>query len=85
MAADHPTQHLVHDVDGVTRFQANRIVRYLLDAGPFNLNGLADMPFDEGDWAQFYQLLGYSISGYAELAMVPEAQKRHAFMEATNA
>ena len=62
----HPTQHIAMDGD-VQRFQCNAIVRYLLDAGPFDMNSLALMPFDNADRAQFAQLIGYSVCGYNDL------------------
>lgn len=67
---DHPMQPLVRDPQGVVRFQANAIVRHLLDAGPFDMNRLAMMPFSDEDRAQFAQLIGYSISGWGGLSYV---------------
>ena len=69
MKAKHPMQPIVN-VDGVHRFKSNAIVRYLLDAGPFDLNKLAIMPFSQEDREQFAQLIGYSVSGYGELSYV---------------
>jgi hypothetical protein len=69
---EHPIQPLYRDNDGVVRFKANAIVRYLLDAGPFDLNQLALMPFDNKDWEQFAQLIGYSLSGFGELRYVSD-------------
>lgn len=65
-------QPIITDAYGVKRFRANAIVRYLLDAGPFNLNDLGLMPFADEDRQQFAQLIGYSISGYGDL---PEVSK----------
>lgn len=42
----HPNQPIYIDGHGVARFHKNEIVRFLLDAGPFDLNKLARMPFD---------------------------------------
>lgn len=67
----HPMQPLVVDDSGVVRFKANLLVRYLLDAGPFNLNDLAllhGIPAE--DWEQLAQLIGYSVSGFGELSYV---------------
>jgi len=70
----HPMQPLVRDKDGVIRFKENAIVRYLLDAGKrgltTDLNSLSIMPFNRDDWTQFYQLIGYSVSGYSDIALV---------------
>lgn len=61
-------------IDGVVRFKANNIVRFLLDRGGFDLNELAaiDYLFTQGEWEQFYQLIGYSVSGFGDLSNVSE-------------
>lgn len=73
-APKHPMQPFVHDSDGRVRFKENAIVRYLLDRDRenFNLNNLAIMPFNQDDWVQFYQLIGYSLKGFHELSGVPD-------------
>ncbi len=63
-----PVQPVVWDSKGVIRFQANEIVRYLLDHGGLTLNHLHGMGhpaprFKKSDWDQFNQLIGYSVSG----------------------
>ena len=63
----HPIQYIK---DG--RFIENKIVRYLLDAGPFDMNKLAVMNFDQGDSEQFAQLIGYSLSGFSSLSYVSD-------------
>lgn len=68
----HPIQPLVLDENGVLRFEENKIVRYLLDAGPFDMNKLALMPFSNEDREQFAQLIGYSLSGFSELSYVSD-------------
>lgn len=68
----HPIQPLV-DEHGITRFKRNEIVRYLLDKGPFDMNALAALPFSDEDREQFAQLVGYSLSGFAELSYVSDA------------
>lgn len=56
----HPPQP-VELVDGVARFKANPIVRYLLDSHPSaDMNTLAIMGFSENDCWQFIQLIGQS-------------------------
>lgn len=65
----HPMQP-IYDDDGVERFKANRIVRWLLDAGPFDMNTIAVTPFEVEDREQFAQLIGYSVSGFSELPYV---------------
>ncbi len=70
--AKHPMQPLIRDSDGVIRFKANAIVRFLLDIGPLNLNLLSMMPFSTEDRQQFAQLIGYSLSGYGDLPYVDD-------------
>jgi hypothetical protein len=56
----------------VLRFKENAIVRFLLDAGKFDMNDLALMPFSREDREQFAQLIGYSHSGFGELSYVSD-------------
>ena len=68
-----PMQPIERDSDGVVRFRANAIVRWLLDAGPFDMNQIGLLPgISQEDREQFYQLIGYSVSGYGELGLVSE-------------
>ena len=73
----HPTQPLLYDEQGVLRFKRNAIVDYMLkrgrQAGLFDLNSLAIMDFDDNDREQLAQLIGYSLSGFAELSYVSGA------------
>lgn len=61
---------------GVVRFQENKVVRYLLDKGEIDLNHLwvevatGRLPVE--DYAQLMQLIGYSVSGYGDLAYSQE-------------
>jgi hypothetical protein len=66
----HPVQPLVYDDNNIIRFKENAIVRYLLDAGPFDMNHLAVMSFSGEDREQFAQLIGYSLNGFEELSYV---------------
>jgi hypothetical protein len=68
----HPVQPLVVDSDNTLRFKQNKIVRFLLDAGSFNLNQLDKMPFENEDWAQLLQLIGMSLTGYGESRYVSD-------------
>jgi len=68
----HPIQPLETDTQGVLRFKGNAIVRHLLDSGVCDMNSLAAMPFSQEDREQFAQLIGYSLSGFAELPYVSE-------------
>ena len=69
-------QPLVEDSSGIIRFKANYIVKTLLDEcqarARFGLNDLGVMAFTQADWEQFYQLIGYSLTGYHELSLVSD-------------
>lgn len=58
----------------VIRFKRNEIVDWLERTGKANLNEIAlmhaDGQFSVEDMEQFWQLLGYSVSGYADLSFV---------------
>lgn len=69
--AQHPVQPLYSD-GGVHRFKRNAIVNFLLEAGPFDLNQLAVIPFSDEDREQFAQLIGYSLSEFGELSYVSD-------------
>jgi hypothetical protein len=66
----HPIQPLGTDDKGTLRFKENAIVRFLLDAGPFDMNQIAIKQFSAEDQEQFAQLIGYSLSGFGELSYV---------------
>lgn len=58
--------------NGIVRFKANSIVRFLLDEGGLTLNDLAARDFPQADWEDFYQMIGYSLIGYHELSEVSD-------------
>ena len=68
---EYPQQPIVV-VDGVERFEANPLVRRLLDAATVgnrcDLNMLAMDPVDKKYHRQLAQLIGYSLGGYDELS-----------------
>ncbi len=68
----HPHQPLGQDEDGVIRFKQNKIVRFLLEMGQFDMNKLAMMNFSNEDRTQFAQLIGYSRSGFGDLSYVSD-------------
>ena len=70
--ARHPVQPLEKDTDGTLRFKKNAIVKFLLDAGPFDMNQLGYMNWSNEDREQFAQLIGYSLSGFSSLSYVSE-------------
>lgn len=68
----HPIQPLEKDDTGVIRFKRNAIVEYLLDHGGIDLNEIASKEFPREDLEQFAQLIGYSLSGFADLSYVSD-------------
>ena len=73
-------QPVLLDDEGVARFRRNHIVRFLLDAGPYDLNRLALMGdrFSVEDWEQFAQLIGCSVSGFGDLGFSQAATMKRA-------
>jgi hypothetical protein len=67
-----PLQPLYKDEKGFIRFKSNKIVRYLLDNGPYDLNYIAGVDFSNEDREQFAQLIGYSLFGFSELSYVSD-------------
>lgn len=68
-------QPIIKDKNGHARFKANAVVRLLLDESQmrgFGLNELAGRDLPQADWEQFYQLIGYSLTGYHELSNVSD-------------
>ncbi len=68
----HPIQEIVKSKNGVLRFKENKIVTYLLDKGPFDMNHLAMQEFSKEDLEQFAQLIGYSVDGFSNLSYVSD-------------
>ena len=67
----HPIQPIVND-EGTLRFKENRIVSYLLERGPLDMNRLAVMDFSDEDRLQFAQLIGYSLHGSSTLSYMTD-------------
>lgn len=71
-------QPLIKDEQGVQRFQANTLVRALLDHGQATGLGLNELcvkfhPSEhKADWQQLAQLIGYSLGGYGSLSYVDD-------------
>jgi hypothetical protein len=67
-------QPIVWDDNGVIRFQDNKIIKMLADAGVLDLNYIAGQCIEKRiphvDQMQFWQLLGYSVSGFGSLSFV---------------
>ena len=79
--AKHPVQPLEQDSEGKLRFKQNKIVRFLKDTSQYDLNKLAVMPFDQEDWEQFAQLIGYSLDGFSELSYVSDETFKRASIQ----
>lgn len=71
------------DGNGTRRFRGNEIVRYLLDEATAGRKcDMTDLAvqvkfkklFSAADWQEFYQLIGYSLCGYAEV--FPHSKER---------
>lgn len=67
-----PLQPTYEDIDGRVRFNSNKIVDYLLEAGPFDMNDLAKIDFSNEDREQFAMLIGYSLNGMYDLSYVSD-------------
>jgi hypothetical protein len=73
----HPMQPLYLDGRGTIRFHRNGIVVKLLDTGKIDLCAIAQWTHrypevTQDDVEQFWQLLGYSVDGYAELSFISD-------------
>ena len=59
------------DEQGTERFKPNRIVQYLLEDAPADLNKLWRLQqfglFSRDEMREFYQLINYSVAGYEEV------------------
>lgn len=74
----YPIQPLQVDEDNTVRFKANKIVEFLLNAGPYDMNALTMMPFSQEDREQFAQLIGYSLYGFGTLSYVSNGTYKRA-------
>ena len=72
ISKQHPIQPLEKDPNGVLRFKENKIVRFLLDNGGYDMNQIATMSFSKEDREQFAQLIGYSLCGFGDLSYVSD-------------
>jgi hypothetical protein len=54
------------------RFKANTIVSWLVEQDHIDLNRCAMLEFEREDHEQLAQLIGYSVSGYADLSYVTD-------------
>lgn len=72
MPKTQPMQPIYLDENGTPRFKDNAIVRRLFDSKLISLNDIAEwldsVPVEDAE--QFWQLLGYSTSGYGDLSFV---------------
>lgn len=74
----HPNQPVGFDDQGTIRFKKNAIVDFLVrDMRPgYDMNTIVRMyhegKFSYEDLLQFYQLVGYSVSGFGDLSAVKD-------------
>jgi len=79
----HPMQPLLPDEHGVMRLKKNAIAEHFYEWSQqrgMGLNEIAMMDFTDEDRMQFAQLIGYSLSGYAELSYVSDGSYERAAM-----
>ena len=76
--ARHPMQPIVRSKDGTYRFKENSLVRFLLERGPFDLNGIAMGGWTNEDREQLAQLIGYSVGGFCDLSYASQRVKAEA-------
>lgn len=69
---EHPIQPLTKGTGEILRFKENEIIRMLELTGKINLNEIVGEDFSDEDKQQLMQLLGYSLSGYADLPFVTD-------------
>ena len=77
----HPLQTLIVNDNGVFRFRANQIVRYVIGDGIGQraiLNDLATRNFSPDDWEQLSQLLGNSLADWLRLPYVSDEARQAA-------
>lgn len=67
-----PMQPIIRAKDGVVRFQSNRIIEDLFNAGKIDLNEIAIFSargaYTDAEQMQLAQLIGYSVSGFGDLS-----------------
>lgn len=82
----------IYDCDSGLRFKQNRIVRYLLEMGPHDMNDVVRLAnidfFTRDELKEFYQLIGYSLNDYVEIfeddvEVVDELEERFGEKEGT--
>jgi hypothetical protein len=78
----HPRQPIGFGKDGVIRFKENAIVRWLVDSKRVSLNDIDGRDFPREDVAQFWQMLGYSVSGFGDLKLVSDEELAELDLEA---
>ena len=82
----HPMQPIIRAADGVIRFKANAIIKWLFETRKLDLNEIASLAargkFSREDQMQLAQLLGYSVSGYGDLSYASDESVMAADAEA---
>jgi len=75
-----PMQPIYVDGDNIVRFRANAIVRWLVDSGRVDLNDVTKNmdSMNRYDIAQFWQMLGTSVSAFCGYDFVPRSVVKRA-------
>jgi uncharacterized protein (UPF0297 family) len=79
----HPLQHTKEDKDGTLRFVQNEVLKLILKVKKIDANEIADIvnaapsAVTVEDMEQFYQLVGYSVSGAPIRDELKEAARKH--------
>ena len=85
MKKKRPYQQVYSEADGSLRFMENKIVRFLLEAGPYDLEELDLMPFSRKDRIQFAQLIGSHLECFGRQPYVSEKMWRRACLKGIGA
>jgi hypothetical protein len=70
------------DTKGVVRFRGNAVVEWLFKNGRIDLNTIPCHSLPSKDVAEFWQMLGYSVSGYGDLDFIDRMTVEQADKEA---
>jgi hypothetical protein len=74
----NPIQPVFLDNIGVLRFKENSVIAYLLEVATeegYGLYHIAARGFSPDDLSQFWQLIGYSVSGFNDLSSTTDKMR----------
>lgn len=85
LAEELPVQPVFREMDGRLRFTANEFVRWMFDEGKrrgvYTMESLAILGYPDDHFAQFLQLIGYTVSGFEEHSLVNEHSRERVAAE----